>query len=284
MATISIDYDSNGDVELILQQTENNCFNQAAKQAPQANGHEKPVEYKIGPIGVKVKEFRLRVSSMKLISSSRYFQAMLEGPGFREGKELKEHGFITIELLDPEDEPTAMMIVLGILYGNDFQVPIDLDLPTFYKVAVLVDKYQWHGLVTPHATSWFDRHVNSQGLQDVFDNSLLTWLWISWLFGMKDHFKTLSRVAQQNASKPIDLADESIRLSTIVLRKWHSLMSNGIFIGKVADVALQLMQKVPTRSASLVILYSAPRLSEIRDHQFIELVMSLYLSWFAGVR
>ncbi|KAN0103381.1 hypothetical protein V8E51_011694 [Hyaloscypha variabilis] len=218
MATISIDYDSKGDVELILGKRDNTPLNQAAQQDSKSSEQEEPVKYNVGPLGFKVKEVRLRVSSFKLISSSRYFQTMLEGSRFREGKELKELGFIEIELLDPEDEPTAMMIILGILYGTDIQVPIELDLPTLEKVAILVDKYQWHALVTPHAISWFDKLLDSQGLPNVFDETLLVWLFIAWLFGMKDHFKALSGVAQQNACNSIDLTDEGSRISTRVLK------------------------------------------------------------------
>lgn len=219
MATISIDYDSNGDIELILEEKDNTPLNQAAQQASPSSEQEKPAKYNVGPLSVKVKEVRLRVSSLKLISSSRYFQAMLEGSRFHEGEELKEHGFVEIKLLDPEDEPTAMMIILGILYENDVQVPIELDLPTLDKVAVLVDKYQWHALVTPHAISWFDSLMNSPGLPDVSDKAFWKWLFIAWLFGMKDHFKALSRVAQQDACNSIDLTDKSIRLSTRALSK-----------------------------------------------------------------
>jgi len=97
--TISIDYDSNGDVELIFEKTDN-CLNQAAKQTLLSSGQEKTAGYNVGPLGVEVREVRLRVSSRKLISSSRCFQSMFEGHGFREGKELKEHGFVKIELLN----------------------------------------------------------------------------------------------------------------------------------------------------------------------------------------
>jgi len=214
MASIFIDYDSNGDVELILEEDNNTCLDQAV-QTPSSSENEKPAKYNVGPLSIKIKEVHLRASSLKLISSSSYFQAMFEGSEFREGKELKEHGFVKIELLDSEDEPTAMMIVLGILHGNDVhQVPIELDLPMLYKVAVLVDKYQWHALVTPHAISWLDKLLNSRDLPDASGKTLLMQLWIAWLFGMKDHFKALSRIAQQDSCHSIDLTDESIRLPT----------------------------------------------------------------------
>ena len=67
---------------------------------------------------------------------------MLEGDVFPEGRELKGNGLVQIELLSPEDDPTALMIILGLLHGNDVELPTDLDLPGLEKVAVLVDKYQ----------------------------------------------------------------------------------------------------------------------------------------------
>ena len=86
MATISIDYDSKGDVELILGKKDNTPLNQAAQQDSQSSEQEEPVKYNVGPLGIKVKEFRLRVSSFKLISSSRYFQKMLEALGSAKAK------------------------------------------------------------------------------------------------------------------------------------------------------------------------------------------------------
>ena len=216
MATISIDYDSNGDVELVLLET---CLDQEGRQALSSTEQGRPVKYNVGPLGIKIQNVRLRVSSLKLISSSPYFQAMLEGPAFREGKELEEHGFVEIELLDPEDEPTATMIILSILYGNDVQVPIELDLSMLYKIAILVDKYQWHALVAPHATLWFDRLLEPVDFSGTLDETLLMQLYIAWVFGMKDHFKKLSGIAQQVSCNSIDLTDESIRLPTRALSK-----------------------------------------------------------------
>jgi hypothetical protein len=34
-----------------------------------------------------------------------------------------------------------MMIILGILNGDDVQIPNELNLPTLERVSVLVDKY-----------------------------------------------------------------------------------------------------------------------------------------------
>jgi hypothetical protein len=222
MATISVDYDSNGDVELIFE--EKTAADQVAPQGGSSSDEQQMRrKYVVGHLDVNVKKVRLRVSSSKLMSSSRYFHAMFEGSRFREAEELKERGFVTIELSDPEDDPTAMMIVLGILYSNDVKVPTDIDLQTLHKITTLVDKYHWHATVVPLAISWLDKLEGSQGLPGAFDETLLMWLWIAWVFGMKDRFKELSRIAQQYASKPIDLADEKILLPSSVLSKYSSI-------------------------------------------------------------
>jgi hypothetical protein len=219
MATISIDYDSRGDVELILQEKEYVGLDQAADQASQSSEEGTAAMYTVGLLGVKVKEVHLRVSSLRLISSSRYFQAMLEGGRFPEGNKLKEDGFIQIRLTEPEDEPTVMIIILGILYEKDVQLPTKIDLPMLHKVAVLVDKYQWHVPLTPYAVLWFEDLANNEGFPKSFDESTLMWLWIAWLFGMKNHFKSLSRIAQQDARNTIDPTEEGIRLPTRIIGK-----------------------------------------------------------------
>ncbi|KAE9366922.1 hypothetical protein N431DRAFT_445613 [Stipitochalara longipes BDJ] len=211
MATISIDYDSNGDVELILEDSLSTGLTQRAEQDSQS------AMYTVGPLGIKVKDVHLKVSSLRLTSSSKFFRAMLEGSAFPEGRQLQEHGLVQLRLSEPEDDPRAMIIILGILYENDVQVPTEIDFPTLCKVAVLVDKYYWHIPVTPYATSWFDQLLKSHGFPDSFDQKILDWLWIAWLFGMKDHFKKISRVAQQDACTSTDLMDEGIRLPTRII-------------------------------------------------------------------
>ncbi|KUJ11366.1 uncharacterized protein LY89DRAFT_723173 [Mollisia scopiformis] len=205
-----------GDVELVLAAKETKDLAQVqGQEASPTNEEVRPAAYNIGPLNVEVARFKLRVSSSKLIASSDYFKAMLDS-SFREGTELKEKDFVTIELL--EDDPLAMMIILAILHGNHVQVPKKIDLPMLNKVAIIVDKYQWHELITPHATSYFDSLMNVHGPWKSFDKDLLIYLWIAWLFGMKDHFETLSKAAQHEATSSIDFTDERIRLPVRVLK------------------------------------------------------------------
>jgi hypothetical protein len=102
MATIKIDFDSKGDVELIFQEQEQDhdeSQEDVVQQMP--SSQIKPTNFGLGSIEVNVKEIHLRISSLKLISSSRYFQAMLQGFGFPEGEELREKGHCAIVLTVP---------------------------------------------------------------------------------------------------------------------------------------------------------------------------------------
>jgi hypothetical protein len=104
-------------------------------------------KYDFSPPGFAIKEVCLRASSFKLVSSSLYFQAMLPGLWFPEAEMLKRDGLVEVQLLGPEDSPTAITIILGTLYDKEVQVPRRLKLALLEKIAVLVDKYQWH--ITP---------------------------------------------------------------------------------------------------------------------------------------
>jgi hypothetical protein len=237
MATISIDYESSqGDVELILEDKEDSLLDQAEDEASKSGEQINAALYNVG---VKFKELYLRVSSLRLASSSEYFRAMLEGSRFPEGKRLKETGFVQIRLSDPEDEPEAIMIILGVLYENDVQLPTKIDFQTLQKVAVLVDKYQWHKAMTPHMISWFDSLRSSPVFPRSYSKDVLTLLWIAWLFGMKDQFKTVSGFAQQHACKPIDPTEEDIRLPKGVVGK--SFLFCSIFFLRLWALCLAIL-------------------------------------------
>ena len=110
-----------------------------------------------------------------------------------------------------------MMMILGCLYKHDVLIAPKIDLPSLLRVAVLVDKYRWHGAATDCKGVWMMNLQASEGLPDCFGKRLLDWLWIVWVFGMKDYFEALSKVAQQDARASINLKNESIRLPVAIL-------------------------------------------------------------------
>lgn len=215
MATISIDYDSQGDIELIMEMKPTIPDGTANFSVTAAQ--ESLTRCEVGPISIHVRECRLRVSSTKLISSSRYFQTMLVDRKFPEGRELQDAGFVPVELLDQEDDPNAMMIILGILYNNDIRTEVDLS--TFGKVTILVDKYMFYELLGPHPTMWFEKLRSSAGPQAPPIKDIIILLSIAWQFGLKEHFKALTGIVQQGICASIDPADCSNRLPTRVVGK-----------------------------------------------------------------
>ncbi|KAF2436229.1 hypothetical protein EJ08DRAFT_645232 [Tothia fuscella] len=203
MATISIGYDSAGDVELILQESTD-------------IDTKKLGNYNLGPSNVKVKQVHLRVSCEKLISSSQCFRAMLEDSKFREGSELKKQGHIEIELLEPEDEPQPLMLIIGTLYHENTTAPTSISLSMLYQVAILVDKFQWHDLMGPMSASWFMALVQPK-FPDAFSTEVVQYLWIAWVFGLEACFKKLTRLAMQDNRNPIDWKKENTRLPERVI-------------------------------------------------------------------
>lgn len=225
MATISIDYDSNGDVELVF---EKNITTDRADSPCGTSSTETNLlrNFAFGYLDVKVKEVRLRASSTKLIESSKYFQAMLEGSRFREGQDLKKDGLAVLPFSDPEDDPKAMIIILGIVY-DDVQLPQEVDLETLYNLATLIDKFQFDVPVLALSRAWFEKLVASRGLPVTFDESLLKWLWIAWTFKIHHHFPELTRVAMWCGIRTIDLMDEKILLPSKILKAINDKRKTG---------------------------------------------------------
>lgn len=76
---------------------------------------------------------------------------MLRG-NFAEGKALAERG--AIELMLPDDDGEAMLILMNIIHGKFFSVPKAITRYLLGEIAVLVDKYQLHEAVHSSAATW----------------------------------------------------------------------------------------------------------------------------------
>jgi hypothetical protein len=220
MSTLFLDYDSMGDVELILERMEGPPPTEDSEQ----NSEDATVmEFDVGSLTLELKKLCLRVSSEKLTSSSHYFQAMFKESRFRESADLKNNGNAKINLPWPEHDPFAITIIMGILHGSSVTLPDQVDLPMLENIATLVDKYDLRNDVTPHATQWAEDLLRREKPPKDFNDRLFPWLWISWVFGLKKHFRNFSQVAQRYSEGPIDLADPSIRLPERVVGKYCEL-------------------------------------------------------------
>ncbi|KAK8159925.1 hypothetical protein BC567DRAFT_167590 [Phyllosticta citribraziliensis] len=91
------------------------------------------------------------------------------------------------EVALPDDDPTALKILLDIAHLRFKLVPATLDFPVLLKVTVLTDKYDATRLIRPWATSWINaaQHlVVRPGYEE--------WLWIAWELGQRHTFNNLT--------------------------------------------------------------------------------------------
>ena len=147
---------------------------------------------------------------------------MLAGSHFSEGKELAENGFVQIRLSGPEDDPTAMMMILGCLYKHDGLIAPKIDLPSLLRSQssststdgteqrLIVRECGWR-------TCKHLRGCRTASARDCWAGCGL------WVFGMKHYFKALSQVAQQDARASSNLKNERICLPAPTLGEWNLL-------------------------------------------------------------
>lgn len=94
---------------------------------------------------------KIQVSSPHLTLASPVFKAMLRG-NFAEGKALAETG--AIELMLPDDNGEAMLILMNLIHGKFFSVPKAITRGLIGEIAILVDKYQLHEVVHSYTETW----------------------------------------------------------------------------------------------------------------------------------
>ncbi len=100
----------------------------------------------------------LRVSSKALALASPVFAAMVSSR-FSEGNELAKGSLRPIPL--PEDDPEAVTLLCNILHFRSRLVPARIPFPLLEKLALVCDKYDTAGAVTPWSTLWFQQWVGS---------------------------------------------------------------------------------------------------------------------------
>lgn len=142
------------------------------------------------------KEVHMLVSSKHLMLASPVFKAMLQYSNFKEGDDLRSSGQVKVPL--PDDDPAALRILLDIVHGRVRQVPRHVNLKTMTELSVLVDKYQMLEVVELYVEMWMSTLKTSVPM--FFTADLLPWLSISWVFGLADIFKQISRIAMRGST------------------------------------------------------------------------------------
>jgi BTB/POZ domain len=161
------------------------------------------------------REIHMLVSAKHLMLASPVFKAMLQHSTFKEGDTLRTSGQVKVPL--PDDDPTALKILLDIVHGRVRQVPRQVNLKVMTDLSVLVDKYQMLEIVELYAEIWMSTLKSSVPI--FFTADLLPWLSISWVFGLADQFKQVSRIAMRGSTELFGAREEYLPIPQHVFGK-----------------------------------------------------------------
>ena len=132
----------------------------------------------------------MRVSSQHIMLASSVFKAMLSRE-FKEGVTLQKQGLLELPL--PDDDPKALLILLNIIHGHVWDVSRQINLQMLTKIAILVDKYEFHESIALFSEIWIEKLEAT--LPTSFTNDAIQWLCISCVFGRTLEFKKMTYFA-----------------------------------------------------------------------------------------
>ncbi|KFY53145.1 hypothetical protein V496_07855 [Pseudogymnoascus sp. VKM F-4515 (FW-2607)] len=132
----------------------------------------------------------LRVSSKHLILASAMFRNMLSSDKFSEGQDLRSKGNLIIRL---PDDAEVLITLMYIVHGITRRVPRKITLDTLTKLATLINYYQLHEAVEIFSDMWL-ADLKQKSFPTSYDSEVIPWLFVSWVFLMRDEFAQLTRI------------------------------------------------------------------------------------------
>lgn len=193
MADENVTFDQDGDLHLRLTYPPTKLL--AEQQHPEGAGTQEGelMEDVVAGSPESVRKVDMLVSSKHLMLASPVFKAMLQPGRYLEGTKLQSGGATVVEL--PEDDPDALEILLSIVYAQTQtqDLPTEVSLETMTGLSVLVDKYQMYQVGQLCVRLWMLELKKSVPTE--LDNTLMSWLSISWVFKLPDIFKQVARIA-----------------------------------------------------------------------------------------
>lgn len=141
-------------------------------------------------------EFEMLVSSKRLMLASPVFKAIFESH-LLEGQLLKKR---RTDIHLPDDDPKAIIILLGAIHGPPDKIPQKISLRTLVQLSVLVDKYEALESIKPYVEAWI---VDLWRPGKLTRSDVLAWLSIFWVFQVKKCFEDLSKVVQRQMTSQL---------------------------------------------------------------------------------
>ncbi|OAL48842.1 hypothetical protein IQ07DRAFT_588915 [Pyrenochaeta sp. DS3sAY3a] len=173
------------------------------------------------------------VSSRHLALASSWFAKVFDGDNWRESLRDGTDGLfhVNVEGWDVH----ALLYLLNILHHRNREVPRQITLEMFAKVAVLVDYYECAEAIEMYAERWTEYLEKASPIPKIFDRNLMLWLCIAWVCKLPDQFRRATEVAIRRADQelktlglPVTRCADNIELARqqaidLVLTKLHDL-------------------------------------------------------------
>ena len=157
-------------------------------------------------------EIRIRVSSKHLMLASSVFKRLLK-LGSTEGV---KYGRAQLRL--PDDNPTALLILMNLIHGQLRKIPEKVDMDTLIEISLLVGKYE---LV--ESTGWFaDRWLSELETERVEKDTttMLSWIWVSFVFEKSSYFRSSTTIAIQNLDKEVKPDDTRLPIPEVIFSRY----------------------------------------------------------------
>ncbi|EHK98522.1 hypothetical protein M7I_5666 [Glarea lozoyensis 74030] len=139
-----------------------------------------------------------------MMLASEHFEKLLSSET-REGRTLKSTGHVTIPMTV---DPDTLIILLQIIHGKTREVPRQVSLDLLRKLAIMVNDFGMLASVEFFADTWID-HSKREGLPASYTEDVLSWLFVSFVFGRPEEFKDMANISQRECDeKFVDNAQE----------------------------------------------------------------------------
>ncbi|TVY86226.1 hypothetical protein LAWI1_G007987, partial [Lachnellula willkommii] len=177
------------------------------------------------------------VSSGHMMLASAYFQKRLTGEECVDAGTLRRTGRATIAL---GDDPDTFAILLNIIHGRTRQVPRQVSLDLLSKLAVLINYYAMLESVELFSDTWIE-NLKREGMPTEYNEHVLPWLFIFWVFEKGDDFRDMARLVQRECDERLDELVGAIPLPHTMIKA----MKNGRRIA--IDTAISAIDQLITK-------------------------------------
>lgn len=155
------------------------------------------------------------VSSGHMMLASAYFQKRLMGEACVDAGTLRRTGRATIAL---GDDPDTFAILLNIIHGRTRQVPRQVSLDLLSRLAVLINYYAMLESVELFSDTWIE-NLKREGMPTEYNEHVLPWLFIFWVFEKGDDFRDMARLVQRECDERLDELVGAIPLPHTMISK-----------------------------------------------------------------